>query len=81
MVAKASLCKGLCLAVATTATATATATGSALQHNSGDRDTDERIFFRCVFDHIWYVLLPERDDTIFVYRAPFLYQVIYTLFR
>ena len=23
----------------------------------------------CVFDHVWYVLLPERDDTIFVYPA------------
>ena len=39
------------------------------------------MIFRCVFDHVCYVLLPERDDTIFVYRAPFLYQVIYTLFR
>ena len=25
----------------------------------------------CVFDHVLYVLLPERDDTIFVYRARF----------
>ena len=30
--------------------------------------------FQCVFDHVWYVLLPERDDTIFVYRAPFFCQ-------
>ena len=30
------------------------------------------MIFQCVFDHAWYVLLSERDDTIFVYRARFM---------
>ena len=31
------------------------------------------------FHHVWYVLLPERDDTIFVYRARFSVNDIYSL--